>query len=129
MSSSCWVIFKRADSLGFIRKLLHKDISHCFVLFRDGKNWLMYDTTIDTVDICTPSGVSGIISESVAIKVARKDTEGSVFTLNTCVGSVKRFIGMRDKLIFTPYQLYKRLIKWDSLVNLKNQLPQQKKKP
>lgn len=75
----------------------------------DGGKWISYDTDVDKVDICTVNNMGDIIDEAHVIKIKKQKIEGGIFGLNTCVGSVKRFIGLKDNLILTPYQLYKRL--------------------
>ncbi len=108
-SREVYVIFTKAKTLGWIGRFLHDDISHCFVMWNDGNHWLCYDTDIDKVDICTASSMGDIIDESYVIKTKTKNIEGGLIALNTCVSSVKRFIGLKDRFILTPYQLYKRL--------------------
>lgn len=108
-SDEIYIIFTKAKTLGIIRKLLHPEISHCFVLWKADNQWFRYDSSVDSVDICTVSNLSDIIDESFIIRVKKQDTEGRILSLNTCVSSVKRFIGLRDSFILTPYQLFKRL--------------------
>jgi len=99
-----YVVFEKAKTLSFLRYFLHNEISHCYVIWHDGEKWMKYNTTVDYVDICELTEVGGII-----IPITKQDTEGSPICFNTCVSAVKRYIGLRDKFIFTPYQLYKRL--------------------
>ena len=108
-SDSVYIVFTKAKTLGWISRFLHPDISHCFAIWQDNGQWLKYDVSVDDVGICTVSDLSDIIDEMYVIKTEKQSTEGSVFGFNTCVGSVKRYIGLRDKFIFTPYQLFKRL--------------------
>lgn len=99
-----YVVFDEAKTLGIIRRLLHPKISHCYVVWSDKGRLFKYDVSVDEVEICESLRVSGII---LSVKVHQ--TEGSIMCLNTCVSSVKRFIGLRGRFIVTPYQLYKRL--------------------
>ena len=108
-SKEVYVVFKRAQRLGFIRRFLHPEMSHCFVLWPDGDNILVYDVAINHVTIFTAKSHSDIIGESIAVKVKVNPQHGRLFSLNTCVSSVKRLIGLRSMFVLTPYQLYKRL--------------------
>ena len=108
-SDDVYVIFTKAKTLGWISRFLHSEISHCFVMWNNGNNWICYDTDIDKVDICTASSMGDIIDESYIVKVKKQKVEGGLIVMNTCVSSVKRFIGLRDRFILTPYQLYQRL--------------------
>lgn len=114
MYSNYLIVFQKAKTLGVIRRLLHKEISHCFILIKEGSHWIKYDTNIDTVDICTIKTLDDIITESYkVISVNKSQINGGFFAINTCVGAVKRFIGLRSPFILTPYQLFKRLESWD----------------
>jgi hypothetical protein len=104
MCSKVYVIFEKAKTLGFLRYFLHPEISHCYIVFRDGDKWMKYNTTVDYVDISELIEINGII-----VSTSKLESEGHPICLNTCVSAVKRFIGLRDNFILTPYQLYKRL--------------------
>lgn len=108
-SHDVYVIFTKAKTLGWVRRFLHDEISHCYVVWNDGNKWISFNESVDNVDICTASSMGDIIDEAHIIKIKRQTVEDGILSLNTCVSSVKKFIGLKDNLILTPYQLFKRL--------------------
>ena len=108
-SKEVYVVFKRAQSMGFIRRFLHPEMSHCFVMWPDNDKIIVFDQAVNHTSIFTVDDHSDIIGKSIAVKVKVTTQHGSLFGLNTCVSSVKRLIGLKCMFILTPYQLYKRL--------------------
>lgn len=109
---SIYVVFTKAKDLGWMRRLLHPEISHCYVMWPDNNRWIIYDHSINGITIFTVESVSAILAESRVIKIEANQT-GWTFGLNTCVSSVKKLIGINNPFILTPYQLLKRLGKWE----------------
>jgi hypothetical protein len=108
MFSECYIVFEKADIKSWWTKFLHKEISHCYLIEISGKNIIAYNKSISSSQIYTISNLGDIMSKSIVLKVDKLNSYG-LFGLNTCVGIVKRYIGLSNPLIFTPYQLYKRL--------------------
>lgn len=106
-----YVVFTKARQTGWIFKFLHKDISHCYLMMQDRGTWLVLDNSVNRFAAYTISDYSDILSKSIIIKVKTIESV-SYFGLNTCVSFVKRFIGLKDIKVQTPYQLFKRL-SWD----------------
>ncbi len=109
-TDDAYVIFSKAKSNGWMFKLLHPMISHCFLIIPDRGRWIIYDNSVMGVSIFTVDSHGDIMHESIAIKV-NLDSVGGYFNLNTCVSSVKAMIGITNPFIVTPYQLFKRLSK------------------
>lgn len=78
-------------------------------MWPDSGVWVVYDKAVNKDDIFIVPNYSDILSESLILKVKCKDQSPSLFAINTCVGTVKRMIGMKDWRIQTPYQLFKEL--------------------
>lgn len=106
--SSSYVVFNKGNS-HWIAKLLHKDISHCFTITPDKGKWIVCNRALDSFDLYTINNHSDILSESYVIKVKAEPNRLGLFSLNTCVGQVKRQLGIRKPFIWTPYQLFKYL--------------------
>jgi len=106
-----YVVFTKAKEDSWILRRLHKDISHCFIMFNQLDKWIVLDHSVNKLEAYTISDYSDILSESLVIKVKTIEAV-SYFSLNTCVSFVKRFIGLKDIRIQTPYQLFKRLSLW-----------------
>lgn len=108
MCSDIYVVFKKAKSNGWIFKLLHKEISHCFIVIPNGSNYIVLDNSIGNLSVFTVTTSSDILSESYVIK-AKSSERLSYVNFNTCVSFVKQMIGIYNPFIVTPYQLFKRL--------------------
>lgn len=106
LDSHIYIVFTKAKRLGWMRRLLHKDISHCFAMWPDGDRWLVVDRAVNKTSVFTLNDRSDIIGKVVRVPV--KDSI-SYIGLDTCVSSVKRLIGLNNIFIQTPYQLYKRI--------------------
>lgn len=105
---SIYVVFSKAKDLGWIRKLLHPEISHCYVMWPEMGKWIIYDNSVNGISIFTVDSVGAILADSKIIK-READQIGWIFGINTCVSSVKKLIGINNPFILTPFQLYKRL--------------------
>lgn len=111
-TDSIYVVFTKAKSLGWIRRFLHPEISHCFVMWPECGKWIIYDQSVNAISIFTVDSVDAILAESIIVK-AEANQVGRYYGLNTCVSAVKKLIGINNPFILTPYQLYKRIRQWD----------------
>ena len=105
---SVYVVFTKANKMGWIRHLLHRNISHCYVVFPDKGKWVVYDQAVNHTSIFTLDNINDILATSIIVK-AEANQVGWYYGLNTCVSAVKRLIGINNPFILTPYQLYKRI--------------------
>lgn len=104
------VYFSKRPINSFVNKFLHKDFKHCFVVLFTDEGVVKVDNSVDKWQVIpikpgTPINTEYYISVSVPVR----DTEFSIFGLMTCVGVVKRIIGLNKPFILTPYQLFKEL--------------------
>lgn len=108
-SDEVYIVFTKAKQLGWIRHFIHKEISHCFIIWNDRGQWIGIDNSIDDLSIFTIDNPNDILNESLVI---RKDINQIYWPMgfNTCVSLVKRVLGIRNPFIQTPYQLLKRII-------------------
>ena len=92
---------------------------HCFVAVDDGRAWIAVDARSDGmwIDADVPAGcdlaghyraLGYTVIETVAQRERRRYCAPWAFT---CVEAVKRVLGVHGWLIWTPYQLYRRLEK------------------
>lgn len=107
-SGDIYVVFTKAKSQGWLFKWLHKEISHCFVIKPNGKDFIVMDNSIGKLTVFTVTSSNDILSESYIIKVKQREMTSYV-NFNTCVSFVKQIIGINNPFIVTPYQLFKRL--------------------
>ena len=101
----------------WIPKLLKKGFSHCFIILGDGTNWVLIDPVIGYNDMISLKGkrVFEYLKEKkfTLVKTTIDYKTKRPFHLRplTCVEIVKGFLCINNPFIFTPYQLYKYLIK------------------
>jgi len=83
------------------------------MMWPDRGKWIVLDQSVNKTSIFTVSNQSDILGKqsSLVIKCAVNEQDVSYFQFNTCVSMIKRQIGLNAPLVFTPYQLYKRLCK------------------
>lgn len=105
-----YVVFTKAKRGDWFFKFLHKEISHCYIMYVDKGLWVVLDQSTRGLIAFTRTDLADIISESIIVKVKCNKIE-RLISLNTCVSFVKRFIGIKSIFILTPYQLLKRIVK------------------
>ncbi len=115
-----YVIFTSSKSSMWWTKLTRKDFGHVFVVDSICADyfWLIIDpiqTHTDTFTIpkSIEPTIEGLVGNECIIVECNPiiDINATCFTLslNTCVDTVKRILGIRSAFIITPYQLYNKL--------------------
>jgi hypothetical protein len=98
-------------------RFLKKDFYHCFVVLGNGYEWILIDTLPHFTDI--------IVLKNVDVKQALSDrgyklirttpvipnASRAILMPFTCVETAKRFLGIKNRFILTPYQLFQFLLK------------------
>lgn len=107
MSSEVYVAFSH-DSGRWWSCFLHPYIKHCEILIVDKGKYIHYNKTLGEIEIYTSRRMDDILQNSILVHAERSELKG-LFSINTCVGHVKQFLGINNPFILTPYQLYKRL--------------------
>jgi hypothetical protein len=105
-----YIIFQNSDLK--VLKCLKNNFRHCDILLDNNIGIEITRNGIDIVntdknvlfDKIKNTGI--IIVEYEIIK-----SNYSIIGLKTCVGICKDILGIKDFFIFTPYQLYKKLLK------------------
>ena len=69
--------------------------------------------TPDTIRMLEYAAHDGKIVNVIPVPVADRHFRRIWLEPMTCVSMVKSIIGMNDHLVFTPRQLYRRLMKWE----------------
>ena len=98
-------------------RLLKKGFCHCCVVLGNGYEWILIDTLSHFTDIIvlknvdikkalTNQGYQLIRTTPVIPNVSR-----AILMPFTCVEAAKRFLGIKNRFILTPYQLFKFLLK------------------
>jgi len=107
-SDSVYIVFTKEQRHWWTR-FLHPDITHCYMVKPDGDRLIVYGKSRKSMDLYTVKDISCIIGERLMIKAVPKEYKQGLFMLNTCVGNIKQYLGIRNPFIWTPYQLLKRL--------------------
>lgn len=112
------VVFCGQAQIAWLR-LLRTGFRHCFVVFGCRRGWVTLDPLSCWTDIRfqpVPGDFDlpgwyrsqGMITVSVAPARSARPTPAPAGPF-TCVEAVKRVLGIRDRFVLTPYQLYRRL--------------------
>lgn len=116
-NQALWVVFSNDTDLRFL-KFLKKGFRHCFVIIKQGEQWMLIDPRANKTDIFIlphPSHFNVprfFESEGKTVcKITGIITPHKVAPLMplSCVETVKRVIGLHKRFLFTPYALYRHL--------------------
>lgn len=98
----------------WLARFLKPGFTHVGFLLAVGDYWVCIDPGIGTPDVQVPAASSSDLASyyrakgwhCVEVETGEIEAVGP-FTLNTCVGVTKKFLGIRNPFIWTPFQLYK----------------------
>lgn len=113
-----WVVFSGHADLWWL-KMLKRGFRHCAVILQDGAHWIEIEPLSHkmTVQIsAVPSGFHlPLWLEQQGHKVVSatliEHHTPAPWDILTCVGVVKRVLGIRKRRIFTPWQLYRHILR------------------
>lgn len=113
-----WVVFSGQTEISWLR-FLKPGFRHCYVLLNDGERWMSLDplshvTEVSVhhhvpVDFDLPTWLMERGNRVVRAPMMRDIKKPAPFMLFTCVEAVKRVLGIHQRSIFTPWQLYRHL--------------------
>lgn len=108
-------------------RFLKKGYYHCFVILGNGYEWILIDSlahftdliVLKNVDICRAFSNKGytLIRTTPTIPAPSR----AILMPLTCVEVTKRFLGIKNRFILTPYQLFKFLLKKKGKFSLTNE--------
>jgi hypothetical protein len=112
------VVFTTETGIRWLRRL-RKGFRHCFILIQDDEDaWIVYDplSNISVLSVLHNASVDQITTwyHDCGLRVSRtfiRRNPPPTFLLRpfTCVEAVKRVLGLHDRWIVTPWQLYRYL--------------------
>lgn len=118
---NAWVVFTGQADLPWL-KLLKPGFRHCFVALHDGRHWL----TLDPLSPHMEAQIHNLPPEFdlprllkaegltvIRTKLHHDHRRPAPLMLFTCVEAVKRILGIHNRFILTPWQLYCHLTKGD----------------
>ncbi len=121
-----WVVFSGQADLPWL-KILKPRFRHCAVLLNDGERWITVDPLSNYTDVNVhhvapdfdlPRWMCGrghIVIPAALSRTAKPAPVG----LFSCVEAVKRILGVHNRFIFTPWQLYRHLTQTQKITTLK----------
>ena len=116
-----WVVFSDDTDIPLLR-LLRRGFRHCFVVAGEGGCWVAYDplahcTQLEFLDVPDGFDVPRWLEDQgmTVLKLREERGEPPRSLLPplpfTCVEAVKRLVGLRAWWVFTPWQLYRALVR------------------
>lgn len=113
-----WVVFSGKADLPWL-KILKPGFRHCFVLLNDGERWLSMEPLLNHMELKIHHNVPADFDlprwfqmrgqTVVRGHVDHSHTKCAPWMLFTCVEAVKRVLGLHERFVITPWQLYRRL--------------------
>lgn len=111
-----WVAFTGQTDMPCLR-VLKPGFRHCFAVIREGDRWIALDPLANRMDVSVHSAANGfdmprwLRSRGLTVIEARTENHARPAPLMplTCVEAVKRILGLRARMILTPWQLYRHL--------------------
>ncbi len=112
-----WVVFTNQSDLPILR-VLKKNYRHCFVIMNDGNRWLSIDPMANYIDISIHDLPMGFDLPNWLEKNGHKVKKAKLnhnikkcapVMIFTCVEVCKRILGIHNRFILTPWQLYRYL--------------------
>lgn len=113
-----WIAFTGKADIRLLR-LLKPGFRHCFALIRGDDRWLAVDPMLHKMDVTqtgTPRDfdLPGYLRARgyrvVRAPVLAPPSRPAMPSPFTCVETMKRLIGLHDWRVFTPWQLYRRIL-------------------
>ena len=113
-----WVVFSGQTDLPWL-KILKPGFRHCYVILHDGRHWITVDPLSNYMDINIhhfprdfdfPLWMQSRGHLMISADIEHKDRQAP-WMMFTCVEAVKRVIGLHNRMIITPWQLYCHLNK------------------
>lgn len=120
-----WVVFTSQVEIPWLR-FLKPGFRHCYALINDGERWISYDPLAHYTDVRVhhvppefdlPKWMAERGHKVLRAPVSRIRREAP-WMIFTCVEAVKRVIGLHNRWIVTPWQLYRHLAKTPSTVTV-----------
>jgi len=116
--TKAWVIFSGQADLPWL-KILKQGYRHCYILLNDGQRWIAIDPLSNYMDVSVhdlprdfnlPLWMKNHGHIVMPATISRHDKQAPWMPFS-CVEAVKRVLGIHERFIFTPWQLYKYLRK------------------
>lgn len=117
-----WVIFSGETDIPYL-KILKSGFRHCFILLNDGQHWMSIDPLSPYMDIQIyhhiesefrlPQWLQARGYKAIKAKINKQHKKPAPWMFCTCVESIKRILGIYNRYIVTPWQLYRHLANYN----------------
>jgi hypothetical protein len=108
-----WVVFSGQTDLPWLR-VLRKGFRHCSVILQDNGQWVTLDPMAHRTEVCVHPVAAdfdlpawferrGLIVIPVSVQKPLREAPWGLFT---CVEAVKRVLGIHERFVLTPWQLF-----------------------
>lgn len=106
------------QGMGFASRFLKPGFRHCAVAVDDGDYWVGFDGVDGRPDLRVIADADFDLAghheaqghHAVEVRISRRPL-GAGPGLNTCVGAIKRILGIKAPWLQTPHQLYRHLVR------------------
>jgi|GEM_PF-1803930 len=111
------VVFGECGALWWL-KGLRPGFRHCFVCLEKGEDWIVVNplchyTEVKTIGTADPQTLKSFFTDhgmdSIFAPIIAPTRITAPFSPFTCVEAVKRILGIHDRWVLTPWQLFQRL--------------------
>lgn len=119
MSSTAWIIFSNDTDIRLL-KMFRQGFRHCFMMMQQDDRWVLIDPRSNKTDVqilLHPKSFNFpryyVEQGKTVLKIPMIATPQKIMSPFpvSCVETLKRMIGLHAWFVFTPYQLYKKLLK------------------
>lgn len=117
-SQKVWVVFSGQTELPYL-KWLKPGFRHCYVIINDGERWVSVDPLSHFTDVTVhhhlpadfdlPRWLESRGMTVIAAPRGHVPLRAAPLMVFTCVEAVKRILGVHERFIITPWQLYRYL--------------------
>lgn len=124
---NAWVVFTGETDIRWL-KVLKSGFRHCFLVLNDGQRWMSVDPLSPYTDIQIyhhieakfplPDWLKARGYKVVQASVNKKHKKEAPWMVCTCVEVIKRILGIHNRFLITPWQLYRHLHKNKKLEKL-----------
>jgi hypothetical protein len=117
-SLRAWIVFCDGTDLRWLAPL-RRGFRHCFALLHDGHHWVSLDPLASRIEVQVapapadfdlPAWFAARGHRVVAAPLCPEVGRPAPWAPFTCVETCKRLLGLRDRWVITPWQLYRRLL-------------------
>ena len=93
-------------------RFLKKGFYHCLIALGDGQSWILIDPLVAQIDLIVVARADMDLFlnkngyRTVHVRVKNPKSRHLRLRPYSCVETVKRFLGIENPFLWTPYQLY-----------------------